>query len=329
MDKQQIISFIEEKIREGKISKDDIVAIGSMQAGQPNEITKMETSKNLIGILYGVGAIIAIIGVCILISQHWDEIGFAGRVGVTLGISLMTYFIALVLSKREQRVISQVLFTVSAVLAPLGSYVFLQEAQIDFNFTAQLGTSCALAAIFGVAWYITRRNILTLITIAFATWAYYATILKLFDFSINDSSFIIKWVTIVLGLSYISIAYGHQSSVQSSDARDAKEKKAIENILYNLGTLAVLIAGVTMDGVIELLYIGIIFLVFYGSVLLKNKSMLFSGALFLIIHIIRLTSQYFADSFGWSISLIFVGFFVIGVGYVTLYLNKKFISLKK
>jgi len=48
--------------------------------------------------------------------------------------------------------------------------------------------------------------------------------------------------------------------------------------------------------------------------------------LFLIAHIINITGQYFTDSMNWAIILVFVGFLIIGIGYTTFYLNKKYIS---
>src|SRR5213595_2646562 len=99
MDKQQVLSFIEGQLATGKISREDLkIFTGDSSMSQPIGSapysptsqalpTKHESSKNLINTFYAIGAIIVTIGVGILIAQHWDEIGFLGRIVVTAGIS--------------------------------------------------------------------------------------------------------------------------------------------------------------------------------------------------------------------------------------------------
>ena len=326
MDKQQIISFIEEQLAEGKISKGDLSSL----AGASIDISPVKegTPRNIINTFYGIGAIIVIIGVGILVAQHWDEIGFMGRILATLGISLVTYMAGLLLNKPQQKMVSQVMFTIAATLAPLGSYVLLKEAGItNFNFGVQTTTALILAAIFGTALFISKKNILVLITVAFASWAYYAIIMKALGSAFYDSDFL-KWASMLLGAAYIFIAYGFKSVFQNIDENDTKDKRAVQNVLYGFGTLAVLGAGISIGGIFDLLFIAFIFGAFYGSVYLKSRAMLIFGALFLMAHIIKLTSKYFVDSTGWPLALIVIGFLVIGVGYMTFYLNKKFLSTK-
>ncbi|MDB5204777.1 MAG: hypothetical protein JWP09_805 [Candidatus Taylorbacteria bacterium] len=338
MDKQQIITFIAEQIATGKISKSDLVTLWGEDSNVAQQISstiqpinpvvdKEESSNNLINTFYGIGAIIAILGVSILVAQHWDEIGFFGRILVTLGISLVAYVVALLMNNPQQKMISQAMFTIAAALAPLGTFVLLNEANISFDWSTQIITSLILMLIFGTALFISKKNILVLITVGFATWAYYAGIMKIFGFDYYNNDFL-KWASMLLGASYISIAYGYQSISQAIDTGDLKEKKAIQNILYGFGTLAILGAGIFVGGGFDVFYIALIFGAFYGSVYVKSRSMLTLGAFFLMAHIIKLTSKYFVSSIGWPVALILVGFLVIGVGYLTFYLNRKFITLK-
>ena len=333
MDKQQIITFIEGQLATGKITKTDLLNLtnGGMPTSQSVSVeaktqpvtSKEETSSNLTHIFYGIGAIIAIVGVCILVAQNWEEIGFGGRILVTLGIALLTYLGGMILRNPEQKVISQVMFVLSAVLSPLGAYVLLNEAKIDFSWSAQIWTAIVLFIIFGVALFVSKKNILVLLNVAFATWAYYSFIVKVLGNSYDADLF--KWAGILLGTAYILIAYGSGSVWTASDEADAKEKKSITNVLYGLGTLFVLGAGITIGGFFNIVFIALIFGAFYGSVYLKSRAMLILGGLFLMAHIIKLTSEYFADTIGWPVALIIVGFLVIGVGYMTYQINKKFI----
>ncbi|MEI8337587.1 MAG: DUF2157 domain-containing protein [bacterium] len=337
MDKQQIIALIEGQLATGKISKVDLLSIVNDGAPIPqpvfhsepvsgNPLAEEEHSKNLINTFYAIGAIIAIIGVIILIVQHWTEIGFFGRILVTLGISLITYLCALILDKPDQKKLSQVMFIVSAVLAPIGSVILLNEAKITFDWNIQILTALILATVYGTALFISKKSILMLVAIGFASWAYYASIMKIFSIGMYGSGpNILKWASMLLGVSYILIAYGY-NSVTHSDEDDMADKKAIQNVLYGFGTLAILGAGILVGGSFDLFFILMIFAAFYGSVYLKSQTMLTLGAIFLMAHIIKLTSRYFIGSVGWPVALIVVGFLIIGVGYTTLYLNKKFIS---
>ena len=336
MDKQQIIAFIEGQLATGKISKSDILSLVNDGMSQPQsqqtpsapfvEVKAEVDSKSLINTFYGIGAIIAVVGVGILVAQNWSEIGFMGRIMVTLGISLVTYFAALLLNKPHQNAVSQVMFAVSAALAPLGSYVMLSEAGVVYDTTSQIITALILAVIFGTALFVSKKNVLVLITVAYVSWAYYAFIFKIFDVGSSGDADIIKWASMLLGASYIFISYGYLSLADAVDENDVKEKKSVQNVLNALGTLAILGAGIFVGGMFDLIFIALIFAAFYGSVYLKSRSMLILGAIFLMFHIIKLTSKYFAGSVGWPVLLIIVGFMVIGVGYMTFYLNKKFIS---
>ncbi len=344
MDKQQIISLIKGKLSSGAISKDDLLNIVNEGASNQNDSIRQmvshtdtnvvkdveteDTSKNLIHTFYGIGAIIAIVGVVILVAQNWNEIGFGGRLLVTLGISFATYVSGLLLRKAEQNTISQVMFTISAALAPLGVYVLLSEASVNFTSGTQFLIASALFILYGSAFVISKKNILFLITVAFATWAYFALFVNIFSQNFIYDGNLLKWATILLGVAYIFISYGYKFIFSSTEHSGLKEKKSTQDVLYGLGTLAILGAGIMLNGIYDLLFIALIFAAFYGSVYLRSRSMLIFGAIFLMAHIMKLTSQYFVDSIGWPVALIFVGFFVIGVGYMTFYLNNKFISGK-
>jgi uncharacterized membrane protein YkgB len=328
MDKQQTIAFIQGQLAMGQITKEDLSVIIGNSNSTPVTIPshpKEQTSSNLIHVLYSIGAIIAIVGVGILVFQNWDTIGLIGRLLVTLGISFATYSIGLLMRRPDQKTLSQIMFTISATLAPLGSYVLLHEAAITFTSLTQFVTAIILTAIFGTALIISRKNILTLITAGMATWAYYAILIKIFGFSYNNFD-LLKLATILIGVSYIFIAYSLKASSTNGDTQDRDEKKRSANILYGFGTLAILGAGISISGIFDLFFIALIFGAFYGSVFLKSRAMLLFAALFLVSHIFKLTSKYFVHSIGWPVALIGIGFLVIGIGYMTFYLNRKFIS---
>lgn len=318
MDKSQLIALIEEQLVAGTITKADLLKIAPV---------KEEGSKNLTRIFYIIGAIIAIVGVIILIAQNWVDIGFGGRILVSLGLSFVTYVIGLLMRNPEHRVLSQVMFMISAVLAPLGAAVFIDQANLDFTWGYQAMTALIMLIVYSLALVVSKKNVLILVVIASASWAYYAFILNVFGDNFYDTD-ILQWATMILGGAYLLLATGFRSIFPVTDTQDEREKNGVRNTLHALGTLAVLGGGIAVGGIFDLIFIAFIFAAFYGSVYLKSRAMLTLGAAFLMAHIIKLTSKYFVDSIGWPVMLIVCGFLVIGIGYMTFYLNKKFISVK-
>jgi uncharacterized membrane protein len=288
-----------------------------ISANQNVEIKKQENSKNIINVFYVIGAIIAVIGIVILVVQNWSSIGLAGRIFVTSGVSLAAYIIGYLLKDEENKTLSQVLFTVSAVLAPVSTGVLLYEADVEVTPILVSIIALGWALFFGLALWGAKRNILILITTAFATvsiYSFVADLLQEYYYS-ND---LFKWLTVFIAVSYISIAL----NIENHD----RERKAVQGFLYGFGTMGILGVLMSFSGVFNLITILVIFAAFYASVFLKSRIMLILSALFLIAHIIKITGQYFANSMNWAVALIFVGFLIIGIGYTTLYLNKKYIS---
>lgn len=313
MEKQEIISFIESQIAEGKISKQEVFNALS-------DDKKSSNSKSLINVFYIIGAIIALVGIIILIVQNWSDIGLLGRILITLGISLSSYVAGYLIKDEEKHALSQVLFAMSAFLAPVGTGVLLHEADIEVTPLLISAISLVWAVAYGAALWGTKKSIIIIFTIAFATVSLYSFASDLFSnlFYSND---LFKWLTIFVGVAYALIAY-------SLSEVGSQEKRSVKNILYGLGTIAILGSGISFGGFFDLLMIAVIFGAFYASVYIKSRVVLILSALFLVAHIIKITGEYFADSMNWAMILIFVGFVIIGIGYTTFYLNKKYISNK-
>ena len=311
MNKEETIAFINKQIEEGKITKEDLLA---MSTGPHS------SSQNLINTFYGIGAIIVLVGVSILTAQHWSEIGFAGRCIVTLGIAFASFVGALFGKGKREHFVSQTLYVLAAILAPIGFNVLFNNAGVDFNWLMQAITAAMLLITFSAAASVHKKPILTLIRLAYSTWIYLAIASRIVEHDYTGAH-LAQWAIIVLALSYACFAFWF-------DTMQDKERHVIRGIIYGLSTLAFLGAGISIGGSFNFVYILFIFAAFYGSVFVKSRSMLIFAALFLVAHILNLTSTYFVDSIGWPVSLIFIGFLIIGIGYGTLYLNKQFISVK-
>jgi hypothetical protein len=159
--------------------------------------------------------------------------------------------------------------------------------------------------------------------IIFSTSAYYAAIFKVLD--LGSRSFdIMQWAGIVLGACYILIAYSFRFDPENADLAVSKEERSIQGLLNGVGALSILGFGITIGGFFDFFYILVLFAGFYASIYLKSRAMLLFSSLFLMAHMIKLTSKFFVNSLGWPISLIVIGFLIIGVGYGSYQVKKKY-----
>lgn len=278
-------------------------------------------SRHLAHLLYIIGAIIIIVGVVILVQENWSSLGFSGRLLVTLGIGFVAYLGGFAASGPSRRVFSQAMFTIAAILAPLGVNVLLTESGTAFTAAVQAFTALGLLAVFGIAWNVTRRSVLALFTIGFGLWAYYAGIIGL---GLNEAGpLVLKLATIVAGAALLSITAGFRPTLV--DPAVAREQAALRGLGYSFSALGILGGGIALGGAMDIGYLLLLGLGFYGSVRFQSRALLVLTALFLIAHIVKLTTQYFIGSIGWAVGLIAAGALIIVVGAGTLYLNQRFL----
>ena len=109
--------------------------------------------------------------------------------------------------------------------------------------------------------------------------------------------------------------------------------KVITPWLYAFGALAVLGGTFALQGFKpdqsafwEIIYPGLVFGAMFIAIFLRSRAVLIFGAAFLVGDIFKLTSEYFQDSLGWPLMLVLAGFLLIGVGYLTFYLNNKYLK---
>ncbi|MEK7586478.1 MAG: hypothetical protein AAB453_01260, partial [Patescibacteria group bacterium] len=62
------------------------------------------------------------------------------------------------------------------------------------------------------------------------------------------------------------------------------------------------------------------------AVKIKRRGIILVSTVAFIGHYVFITNEYFANSVSWPILLVVLGFFIIGMGYLSLSLNKKYIN---
>ena len=324
MNKETLLQELSTKIHNSEISREEVMSrlnIPSTTQKEDGKDIKKFSHFSITKILYILGAAIVVIGVIIFIVQVWEDIGSFSRILITLGLGLLITAIGSVLlkQKREDN-IGMIFHFIGGLLIPGGAIVTLHE------FNVEIVSLWPFAITFGVifAFYlllntIHKHAILTFFTIANGTAFIYLLFGAMIDDLLYRQQDLYAYLTMIIGVSYLLLGYAF---------RDGWNKKLIE-VLYFLGIIGVLGAAFSQvfdSAFWESLYLFIVLGGLFLSVYMKSRIILVMSTLFLVAYISYITSEYFADSLGWPISLIILGFIFIGLGYASITINKKYIK---
>jgi uncharacterized membrane protein len=232
MNTQQLLGELAAELKAGRISKSEVLAL----VAEPSEANN---SARIIHIMYAIGAIIILLGVVILISTNWEYLGLSARLLVTMGISVAAYVAAMVMRAPHQKTLSDVFFTISAVLAPIGAFVLIDGAHIDISWRAHAVAAGIIAVLYAVALVLSKRNILLLYTLAFVSWAYYALVWGISDGALSIGNDVFKIATIILGATYILLGQWYRNGSLKNEESQHKAS-VILNCILGVGTIGVL-----------------------------------------------------------------------------------------
>lgn len=325
MNKEELLQELSAKISNGEISREEIASRLQFTAPTAQQTDNEGTKKSpfsVTKILYILGAAIVIIGIVIFIAQIWEDIGSFGRIAVTLGLGLLIATIgSMLLKQRPGDNIGQIFHFIGGMLIPGGAIVTLSELSVDGDWTIAI----TFAGIFAFYLFLNALHkdvILTFFAIANGTIAIYLFLNAIVGgpfkdwFGIED---IYQYLTMTIGVSYLLLAHAFRGGWN----------KQLIGALYFFGSAGFLGAAFSQvfDSVLwQLLYFLIVIGGLFLSIHMKSRSILVMSTLFLLAHVSYITGEYFADSLGWPISLVILGFVFIGLGYSSVTINKRYIN---
>lgn len=327
MNKQELFSELSSKLASGEVSRAEVVALFSSGdfkpvAGQvvPSESDDKKAHIPTNKILYVIGAAIAIIGAGLFVGQVWDNIGSFGHIIVTLGLGLvLALFGAVLLKQKPGDAIGAVFSAMGGLLIPGGTLVTLHEMNVSFStawpFVATFGVIFALYLLFTLG---LKHYVLTLFATANGTAFVYFLVDAMFHDNYPGWD-VYAYLTMAMGITYLLLGFSWKDSWNKPLVRSL-------NFLGAFGFLAAAYSRVFQSNVWQLLFFLIVIFGMFISVPLKSKSILVWSTIFLIAHVSYITSKYFADSIGWPISLVILGFLFIGLGYASISINRKYIK---
>lgn len=323
MQKQALLDAVSEGIKHKTITKRDVLDAVDRGLDKDSGSHSLKLSE----ILYYIGGAIVVLGIAILVGQNWTEFNTFTKVLVTLGSGIAAYVVGLVLIRDKQtEKVGQAFFFISALVMPLGLFVTFDQAgyQTGSALTNML-VSGVLAAMYLSSFATFRKDVFLLFGILFCTWFFFA----LTSFLIAGNAVFGDWWrfyayrVMAVGISYMLLGHFFQQT----------NKEHFTGFLYGLGVFgflgaALILGGWTPDAspLWELLFPGFVFGAMFLSVHLRAKSFLVFGAIYLMIYILKITGEYFQQGLGWPFSLVLAGLALIGVGYIAVRVNNKYLA---
>lgn len=260
-----------------------------------------------------LGGIFILAGLSGYIALTWEHLNSAARILITLGPGIICIILAnaAALQNRREKNIT-ILVLLSAILQSTGLFVAVVEFSTgggDIRIAA-LAIFGVLAIQYGAFFAKLKRTSLLFFTIYFSTAAF---------ISLAELIHIPKDLTgFICGTSLLALSYGIQRTPYNS----------ICGFGYFVGSIALLWVGFDMlqNTYIELLYLGIASFMLYVSTIVRSRSMLVTSAISIFSYISYFTAEHFANSMGWPICLILLGFTFFGISNLALKLNKRIVA---
>lgn len=272
------------------------------------------------------GSAFVFFGIAYFINANWFYLNNFAKIFATLGSALAAFAVAMMLHITHRfRTAASAFFMLAGFVLPIGLYVTFDVLNLSMDpplFTCLISGICL--AVFLVCFFLLPRTLFLLFTLIYASFFY----LNVIDWLSYHSGIIFinlfEYEIVVLGISYILLGYYLQ-----------QEKHAIlVGPLYFFGSFFVLSASYFLGSAFffgnAIIYWKIIsavciVLAFILSVPLRSKSLLYFGAIFLILYILDVSYKYahlFGD-IGWSLVLVLIGLLCMLTGYLIFYIRHK------
>jgi hypothetical protein len=323
--KEEALEYIRNIAVQKIITKDELVQAYNSGSGEIIKHEALSKNLNIAQILYYIGGAIVFLGIAILVGQNWSTLGFLTKLLATLGSGIATYFIGLLFSRdRRTEILSSAFYLISALVTPIGLWVIFD----NFGYTNSLGVQSLISGIMFLTYLLSlivfRKNIIVLFSILFGTWFFFSLTSWIIGgnpiFSTEKFDF---YRVLVTGIAYMFL--GHAFSKDS-------EHVSLSGFLYGFGVFGFLASALALGNwkpnqniFWELIYPVLVFGALFLSVTIKSRAFLTWGTVFLMGYILKITAEYFSTGLGWPLALVIAGLSMIGVGYMSFSIKKKYL----
>lgn len=329
MTKEELLYELSMKVTQGELTREEVMAqlgltgMSEVPAMAPVPPASADDLRHLSAtkMLYFFGAAVAITGISFFIAQIWDDLGSLGRISVTLGLGLLLTTLGTMLLVRKQGdYIGPIFVVLGGFLIPGGSVVTLAELGNHSAPEWPLAITFGIITCFYLLLTVTYRHVwFTFFTIANSTAFIYLLTDALTRGAFYRHETLYAYLTMAVGISYLLLARTFAGGWNDR----------LVSALYLFGSIAFYAAAFSRvfdSGLWQLLFFALVLGGLFVSTAVKSRNLLVVSSLALVAHITYITNEYFAHSLGWPISLIILGFVFIGLGYLSVNLNKKYIQ---
>ena len=325
MNKQALLQQLSALVDSGEVTEDEVLeAIGAKQHS-PVAVTSNIASR-LSAVLYFIGGGVVFLGLAFLIAQEWRHFGTSMKIFVTLGSGISAFVVGVLFSQQKRLgAAGPAFFLLSALLLPVGLFVTYDEAGVNVDMlSAQIQIASILFAAYVGAYAVIRKNVLLTFAFIFGSWLFFAVT----DQMVTSAPYIDNWSFInyrilFAGLAYMLIGYSFVGS----------DREVLTGWLYTFGVFGFLGAGFALGEwkpnqslFWEAIYPGLVFGIIFISTHIKSRIFLVFGSLALGAYLTKITAEYFSDSLGWAFSLVIVGFLLMGVAYLAVRVNRRYVA---
>ena len=323
MNKDDLLTELANQISSGAIDASEVRQLlgDDVESDQPIHATPAQpgVSANLVTrLLFIIGAVFITLGVIYLVSQIWNDLSTVMRIAITLGLGIVfagtgSWF----LGKDPEADLGSVFHAIGGFMVPGGALITLNEMDVDTSSSWPVTLTIAMVFAFYLllAWH-HRRVVLSFFCLANGTALAYLLTDSLLP---NIDGMVYDYLTMCIGGSYIIFA---QLFRTDWNARLAPLLLFFGPIGFYGAAFSQIFEGVFMEMLFPILAFGGMAL---AVAVLRSRLALSISTFATIAYIIYFTAEYFADSIGWPVALILLGFTIIGIGYFSIRLNRKYL----
>jgi hypothetical protein len=284
-------------------------------------------ANHILKIFNFVGGTLIFFGIAYFINTNWHNLNDFLKIFTTLGSAIAAYLVATLLAADEKySAASSAFFMVSCLAFPLG-------LSVTFNIMGVIGNDDMIKVIItGICLFIflatnfyLQRDILRLFSIFYASLFFIAftnllcnQVMHIVNSHLYDYQMLLLGFCYLLGGRYLHL-----------------QRNALTGPLYFFGSFFILAASFDLGGLLffagvnsefwKIISPALVLLSFMLAVPLRSKSLLYVGAIFLLIYLFSMTSLFaqLFGNFGWPLLLIMAGLFLMLLGYVLVSIRQR------
>ena len=269
--------------------------------------------QGLLGRALGyLGGTFVFAGLCVFVGTFWDEMNSAARVVSTLGSGIVALILSYLASASPRHgKLSAPLYLMALVLQPMGMLIAFDEFSTGGE---PLHAVLAVSAVMLVQCLLTfarqRRATALFFALLFGCTAL-GTVLELLDAAPETNG-------LVVGVTCFLVTVAVQRT----------EHEGITPFWYLVAAMLVQTSwfAIVEGGAFEISFVALPCALVYSSTNLRSRTLLATGTLGMLVYIGYFTGEHFADSLGWPIALILLGFIMMALGTAAVRIHRRYIK---